>query len=430
MNIHMEKKAKLQKILIIFSHLVGRLGSSIFSFGIGLMILRETGSASNFGFTQVIGPVVALLLLPFTGSIIDKVNHKKIVVVAQLSSIFGIVLFLLANNAQILPKLILIYILHTILVVTDLFLDTTYSSSMISMVAKEEVQKIMSIKQMIGTCVMIAAPIVAGFLYNFLSFEQFVIMEITSEIVTLLLVLGINFYMYATEQEEKADDEEVEKNPNGISGVMAMFREGILYVRQSKMLTFVVIFSMFINIVFTSYMVGFPYVIIKYFDFSNAQFGISQVALSFGMLIAGVTLSRKKDIENPLYLAWRLIFPILFHLGLIGLLIFINGSQWFSFFGSIGINLILGILLGMTNIPMQVLMTKMVPQKMQGRVFNLLGTCSQVLMPIGTLFFGMLFDSGVRADIIFIGAAIVGVMISLAIPAVLRVRLQELASEV
>lgn len=141
MNIHMEKKAKLQKILIIFSHLVGRLGSSIFSFGIGLMILRETGSASNFGFTQVIGPVVALLLLPFTGSIIDKVNHKKIVVVAQLSSIFGIVLFLLANNAQILPKLILIYILHTILVVTDLFLDTTYSSSMISMVAKEEVQK-------------------------------------------------------------------------------------------------------------------------------------------------------------------------------------------------------------------------------------------------------------------------------------------------
>ena len=97
-----------QKLYIIISHLFGKLGSGIFSFGIGLMILRETGSASNFGFSQIIGPVVSLLLLPLTGSVIDRLNHKKIVITAQICSIGGILLFLAADRAALLPRLSLI----------------------------------------------------------------------------------------------------------------------------------------------------------------------------------------------------------------------------------------------------------------------------------------------------------------------------------
>lgn len=425
MSTDLQVQARTQKVKIILSHLVGKLGSSIFSFGIGLMILRETGSASNFGFSQIIGPIVALLLLPLTGSIVDKFHHKKIVIIGQIASITGVILFLLGNSFQVLPKLLLIYILLTILTIADLFLETAYSSSLISMVAEEEVQKMMSQMQIVSTCVMIAAPIIGAVLYNVLSFEQFVLMEIGSEILTLFIILGINFYLF---KERKAEDRV--QASQGLKEIWRMFGEGLAYVRRSSTLMFAVTYSMFMNVVFACFMIGLPFVQIQHFKFTNTQFGITEMAFSIGILGASLMLARKKEFGNPLYSAWKLVFLIFADLSLMAGLVFLNLTQWLSFAGMTALSLLLGGMLAAVNIPMQVWMTKSVPQNMQGRIFNLLGTLSQVLKPLGILLFGALFDSGARPDMIFILSAIVGVIMSTAIPLALGVKLRELGNQI
>ncbi|MFT8411789.1 MAG: hypothetical protein ABF743_06510 [Schleiferilactobacillus perolens] len=55
-------------------------------------------------------------------------------------------------------------------------------------------------------------------------------------------------------------------------------------------------------------------------------------------------------------------------------------------------NATIGIVLVMVNTPIQTMMQKLVPPAMQGRVFMLSGTVSSLLMPLGTLVFGALFD--------------------------------------
>ncbi|WP_260289755.1 hypothetical protein [Pediococcus parvulus] len=49
----------------------------MFSFALGLFLLRKTGSAMNLGISILIGPLVSLVLLPVSGTIVDRFSHKK-----------------------------------------------------------------------------------------------------------------------------------------------------------------------------------------------------------------------------------------------------------------------------------------------------------------------------------------------------------------
>lgn len=415
-----------QKLYIIISHLFGRLGSGIFSFGIGLMILRETGSASNFGFSQIIGPVVSLLLLPLTGSVIDRLNHKKIVITAQICSIGGILLFLAADRTALLPRLSLIYILLTILAVADLFLETTYESSMVNMVAADDVQQILSIKQIVRTVCMIAAPILGALLYQLLSFEFFISLEIASEIITLLLVFGIHFYMFQESPKTEKDEAEQPEALSGLRGMLTMFKEGLDFIKASPMLNFLMIFSMLINFLIAGVTAGLPFVQIQVFRLTDTEYGITEAAFAAGLLAVSITLAGRKEMDKPMYQAWRLIMVVFgLLLGIAGL-IYGRLPHTLNFGMLTALLAVLGGLIGMINIPLNLWSIKNIPSKMQGRVFNLMGTSSQLLMPLGILLFGFLLDYPVRSDLLFAVLAVAGMVLTFFLPRMLKVSLQEI----
>lgn len=404
------QRAIKQKKRIVLSHLTGLLGSGIFTFGIGLMILRETGSASNFGFSQIIGPIVSFLLLPVTGSVVDKFDRKKIVIIAQLSSITAIALFLAGNHYSILPKLALIYMLLTILRITDLFLTTTYGAAVIEMVPEDQVQPLLSAKSIVQTIAMMGSPILGAILYKMLSFEWFVAVEIFSEIITLLLVLGLDFYLFKQEKEKR--NEETVESP----GMLALFKEGLVFIRENKAIRFLVMFAMVTNLVFSGFNVGFSFVQVKVFDFSDIEYGVSQFAFAIGMLGASLLLAGKKEFKNPLYMTWILIFPCQIIIFLLGFMIFLQLPHYANVstmvLGALG----LAALIGFINIPMKVWQVKAIPANMQGRVNNLINTGASVLMPLGILFFGLLYDYPIRPDAVLMGSAIVGAVINFLIP--------------
>lgn len=420
------KEIKMQKLKIILSALVGGLGSGIFSFGIGLLILRETGSASNFGFSQMIGPLVSLFLLPFTGSIIDQFNHKKIAIYGQVASIAGIIMFLLADHYQVLARLPLIYALLIVLRISDLFLSTTYIASTISMVPEGDVQKIMSYKQVISTATMILSPILGAILYQALSFQAFVGVEVGTEILTLLLVLRINFYMFIPQPDPVEKKAQVK---GGIGGMVTLFKKGLTYIANHPVLRFMVVFSMFINFLFPVITVGLPYVQIQIFQFSNSQFGIVEAAFGLGLLLAGLALSQAQTFKNPLYMAWLLIFALFLNLFLVSVLIYLPFSQDFRFIGMVLSVAVMGGLVGVINIPLNVWATKTIPPKLQGRVFNILSTSSQLLLPVGILMVGGLLDCPLGPGLLFALVAGLGIIVNLALPLALKVSVKTILGQ-
>ena len=74
------------------------------------------------------------------------------------------------------------------------------------------------------------------------------------------------------------------------------------------------------------------------------------------------------------------------------------------------------------NTPVMVWFTKAVPLEYQGRVFSILGTGCQLLMPLGILFYSFLFDK-FKSGYIFIFSGI-ALMLLIVLPYMLKVDLK------
>lgn len=403
-------KSNKQLHKVLLSTLTGSLGSSILSFIIGLLILKETDSALYFGISQMIGPIVALILLPITGSIVDKYNRKHIIIYAQLFSIVSLIVYAIFVGVG---NIMVTYVLLICLRVADQFLTTAFSASVIQIVSEEDVQKLRSYQQSLTSIVTVFAPIVGAIMFDLISIVSLVLMEVVLELITILIVMFIHFKDITVSESEGSKDT-----------IFEMFKEGLQFIRKSKQLVFAITFAMLVNLMFGAISVGIPYILINVFQFPNIVYGTIETLLSVGMILCGIMLSTRQEIKYPLFTMWKMI-------GVIGILISLLGNVLVLSYGNtfnmifMGIfALLLGIFITWTNVPVSIWMTKEIPPQYQGRVFNLLGTGSQLLMPLGIFVFSILFEVYDSA-IIFLGSGIGIILITVLYPIVFRVPLKE-----
>ena len=406
------KESRKQMIKLILTTITGNFGSSILSFIIGLLILKKTESALNFGISQVIGPLVALVLLPFVGSVIDKYNRKIVIVIAQLFSIVSLILYALSLNSNAETNLINTYMLLICLKVADQFLNNAFSSSVKRVVCEEYIQKVKSFQQIASSGVYIISPILAVFLLTKLKLIHFVLLEAVIEFITILIVLFINFNLIKTEESDNNEDKKVLK----------MFVEGIRYIRDKRVLVFIIFFAMFINFLFASVSVGLPYVLINEIKISDYLYGIINAAFPVAVIVSSIILSMMDDIESPLEFSFkwlRCTAGVLLFLG-IALLFKLSIFSYFIVFMifAFGVNFVGNFV----NTPVFVWLTKAVPHEYQGRVFSIIETGCQLLMPLGILFYSILFDNFKSANIFIISG--IALMVLVVLPYILKVDLK------
>ena len=143
-------------------------------------------------------------------------------------------------------------------------------------------------------------------------------------------------------------------------------------------------------------------------------------------MAVSIALAGRKEMDRPMYQAWRLIIVVFgLLLGIAGL-IYGRLPHMLNFGMLTALLAVLGGLLGLINIPLNLWSIKNIPPKMQGRVFSLMGTCSQLLMPLGILLFGFLLDYPVRPDLLFAVLAAAGISLTLLLPKMLKVSLKEI----
>ena len=70
---------ELKNMILYFTgSFLSNVGSGIYSFAIGLYILKITGSALNFALSMALGIVPRIILSPVAGTIADKFDRKKL----------------------------------------------------------------------------------------------------------------------------------------------------------------------------------------------------------------------------------------------------------------------------------------------------------------------------------------------------------------
>lgn len=381
----LEKKSLYQLSLTVLSGICGDMGSSIFSFGLGFMLLDKTGSVFSFTISNIVSPILGFVLLPIIGPIIDTLSKKKIIIISQTITVVSLILYwiLLPNFGDNLlaPTTILIIILKG----SDQFTFTARQASCIGIVLSKDVQKLNSYTQMSTSVANIASSILGASLYALLPFELFIICEIVTEVITVIITLMLNF----TLNPENESDFSIIKN-GFEENDFNLFRDGLFYIKKQKYLLFGMTIATSINFLSGIFSVGIPILFLQVFNLNNFHFGIAEAFNAIGFLVGGILMQRKLTIKYPILNLWKTTIIIGITLIFIGVFIFIGGK--------IGILVIyvllfiIGFLFVILNVPYTVWVQKNISLFMQGRVLSILSSLGMATSPLGVLFYGFIFE--------------------------------------
>ncbi|WP_414153004.1 MFS transporter, partial [Mammaliicoccus lentus] len=164
------KKNFLFIILFTFFSIIG---SKLFTFALSFHVLNITGSVQSFSNIIIIYSVVFILGSTLMGYYIDKINKKLFIISMQCISVISIIgIYIIPNS---LNQLIYIYIIVTILTITDIAVTLAFNSGLLTLVSEEYLDKTVSYRNVIQNIIQIGAPVLGGIIYAYFDIKTFTI---------------------------------------------------------------------------------------------------------------------------------------------------------------------------------------------------------------------------------------------------------------
>lgn len=387
-----QKKSKRQMEKSVISSLVGTLGSSIFSFSLGLMLMEQTGLSISFALSIMVSALVSLFFAPLVGPIVDKYNRKTIIITSQSIVIVSLILYafyfyLLGNHLFICTVLLVI-----VLRISDEFTSTAQEASKANLVLERDLHKLAGYQELSANLSGLFSAVTGALLFGMLPFYFLIILEILTELITLIITGTLDFKFQKLENRESAD---YSKYSN-----WQLFLDGFCYLKNQPYLTVAMLACMVINLFYTIIFVGLPSFLLQTLGFDSFQYSVTQGAMSLGFILGAYVLTKKVDTKTPVYDLLKLskILPLLF-IG-IGLSALSPSNTIIMMWISL-LMIVNGLSNSLLNIPFSIWMQKNVPINMQGRVFHLLGVLCTCIQPVGIIIYVLLFDNKLGTPILW-----------------------------
>lgn len=394
------------------SKLISTFGANVYSFAISFYILQLTGSATNFALNLICSILPRTIAAPFAGYVADNFSRKRTIILAQAASVLAIAGLLTVSLMNGL-SLTAIYITTCLLSLTSTFSGITFTSSISGLVDENRIQKAMSLNQMSISLASIVAPALGGVLYGAVSIPVFLIIYLIASLVALILDSTMNFQLFAKRSHVPVAGQEKEK-------LWVSMKEGFAYLKTKPVIQTIIFIALFINFFFGSFQVGYSFVLIEKLGMKSEHFGILEGAFAVGMLLLSVYLTIRKEIKYPLITTKYGIIGLALVIGGIAVPLLVPFSYQAMFVFYLILMLAIGSFLTIINTPIGVMMQKSVDDDFKGRVISILETMAQVLMPLGTVVYGFLYDWVAAEWVLFISAGInIGIALFMLRPSVI-----------
>nr|WP_039694303.1 MFS transporter [Streptococcus gallolyticus] len=406
MDMISDNDSNIQILKSFISDFISSLSSKSFSLGLGLMLLDQTHSAMSFGINMIISPLVSLVFLIPIGNLVDRFQHKKILLANILIRVVALIIFLLSlsvfsGKSIILPTLVFV----TINAITVNISDTCYSASVHELVNEQKIQKLSSITQTAIAISTVLSPAIGVVLYSWVGFSGFILVGIIANLLASIVVVSMTFHY------EASSGKQINQTELGIKNQLENFKESFAFIKENNIIVYIILFSIILNFFYTSLVIGVPFIIKQQFHFGNTTVGLLETASAVGMLVGSISLSllpdRKKE-RRVLFLSIAIPLLIL-DLQIIvlgGVFTIFKSQQMISAFGSLSVGIV-ALSLVVLNIIVQAYLQTIIPTKFLGRVMGTLFAANTSIMPIGTLIFTYVFQNMSSGGIIFIFSGVI-----------------------
>ena len=370
--------------LFIIGKLISVFGSAIYTFAIGLYVLKQTGSGFSFALTLFVGLIPTIIFSPVAGYMSDRFDKKKIVVFMDFSNgMMFLILFMLTLKFELNQPMIYISTFMTTVFTT--FFGIAFEAAKPNLVADEKLMSINSLSKVIDSTALILAPVLGGLIFAFTEIKTFILINAVCFIFSagIETMIDFNYNIKST----------VEINDDG--GFVEDIKDGLTYIRKSseivKMINVLVILDFFISFSVT---VPLPYIINNLLNLSSNQYGIIQGAFPVGMILGAVVVGR--IIEKIDYMKLLIFSSITLSvaIALLGLpLVLADASSLAYMIYYISIMVIFGIAISFIDVPILWLMQKSIPDNLRGKVLSISMSIVKLIAPLGLVISGMIINS-------------------------------------
>lgn len=371
-------------------------GSELVQFALVWHLTKITGSASVLAIASFSALLPRVLLLPFTGALVDRWNRQRIMIFADaFIAFFTMLLALLFWLGYI--QVWHIYVIMFIRSLGSGFHWPAMQASTSLMVPKDQLTRISGLNQTLRGALGIAAPLVAALLLEYIPMFGILSIDVLTAILAISPLLIIKIPQPASAGEAQ---------PFSIKQVLGEVRIGFKYLTGWKGLFYLSITATILNFLLNPGFTFIPLLVTSYFKRSVIDLSLLESVFSIGIIFGGVVLGAwggfKKNIQTIMG-------------GIIGtaigvFLIAMPSPQNFVL-AIIGMG-ITGFMQPIANGPLFAVLQRHVEPQIQGRVFSTLESMVSAMMPVSMVIAAPVAEHiGIRGWLFFggVGCLVLGI---------------------
>ena len=349
------KKDNFGKFLLLWmGELISSIGGGLTSFGLGVYIFRQTGSAAGMALVTLLGFLPTVLLSLPAGVLADRYDRRLLMMIGDGCSALGILYILLcmmnggASLAQICRGVF-------ISAVFSALLEPSYRATITDLLKEEEYSRASGLVSLAGSARYLFSPVIAGFLLAAADVKLLLVIDICTFFLTIISAAVVRKGIGSKKTQEA--------EPFGKS-----LREGWRIIRDKKGVLVLVAVSSVITLFMGVFQVLAEPLILS---FNSAKtLGLAETICAGGMLVSSIFLGARGIKGN--------------YVRTLGLSLMLSGlfMTGFGLFENMILICIFGFLffaaLPFANNCLDYLVRTNIPDQAQGRAWGMIGFLSQL----------------------------------------------------
>ena len=349
------KNSNFKKFLLLWTgELVSSIGGGLTSFGLGVYVFNQTGSAGAMALVTLLAFLPTLLLSAPAGVLADRYDRRLLMMLGDGLSGLGILFILVC---MITGKAGLLQICIGVLIssVFSSLLEPSYRATVTDLLTKEEFSKANGMVSLAGSARYLLSPISAGGLLAIADSKVLLVIDCMTFILTVITT-GI--------VKKGLETKPIENNDSFIES----FRQGWDAITEKKGVLYLIIVSSVMTCFMGAIQILAEPLILDFKD--SATLGIAETVCASGMLVTSIIIGAKgikkeyvKALSVSLFLAG--IGMIVFGIKENIIIICIAGFFFFA-------------MLPIANNCLDYLVRTNIADEKQGRAWGLIGFLSQI----------------------------------------------------
>ena len=349
-----KNNSNLHKFILLWAgELISAIGGGLTSFGLGVYIFQQTGSAASMALVTLLGFLPTLLLSVPAGALADRYDRRLLMMIGDGCSAMGIVFILICmmNGGASLTQICIGVLISSVF---SALLEPAFRATITDLLTKEEFSRASGLVSMAGSARYLFSPILAGFLLTVSDVKLLLVIDICTFFLTVISAAAVRKSIGKKAAEIK-------------DGFLDSIREGWRILRSEKGVLLLVLVSSAITLFMGMFQTLAEPMILSFAD--EKTLGIAETICASGMLVSGLILGVRGIKRN---------FTGVMSLSLAAAGIMMIG---FGLFENISTVCVSGFLffsaLPFANNCLDYLTRTHIPDEVQGRVWGLIGFMSQ-----------------------------------------------------